>query len=140
MDGTQLQLADGTIQLVEGELHVVHWNAGGGAQESGRVPGHERSHLVVGDSRQLTRLVGAGDGLDRWIRRIDDLDVAVTCAVHHAETGIQVEQSGEDPLHVRQPHPSGSERHAPLVVLGSDDVVEHVDLHVSLLTSGGLLN
>ena len=71
----------------------------------------------------------SGDALDRRIGCVDDLNVPLTCPIHHAASGVEIEQGGHHALHILEAHLGRRNRQPPLVVPGSDDVVEYVDFH-----------
>ena len=129
LDADETQLPNRAIQLTDRGVDVVHRHAGGRAGESVGMACDKFRHFVVGDPRQLQRVSGFGDQLDRRIGDVDDLHVAVAGDVHGSEPGVEVQERRHDAFLILQPHLRGRGFEPRLAVPWCDDMVEDVDFH-----------
>src|SRR5262245_23847501 len=125
------KLIDGAVDLSKRGFGVVHGERSHEGWEALGVPGHQRRHLVVGQSGQLRTPVGTRDHLDRRGRQREDLYV-IAIAVHDPKSQVGVDEHrnpGNALLHVQA---ARSDLEHPVEVLAGQDVGKDVDLHGTL--------
>ena len=128
LDSRRAEVADGAVDLPNRRVRVVHRHRCDKPGETAGMPRHRCGHGIVGDSRQLRRLLGRAKRFKGRRGEAQHLHVVVE-QIHHPEPLVQIDHGRDSThafLHIRSARGHG--RH-PIEVRGRKDVAEQVDLH-----------
>jgi hypothetical protein len=118
----------GGVRVVHGQRHDV-------AGEAVGMGAADRRHAVIGDARQMGRVVGAGDGIERRLGQGQYLAEILTELIQQTQPRIDIPQGGDR----SQPVDLGV-RHVlrqDIEQSGGENMVECIDFHLPGSLWGG---